>query len=69
MTQYVQYDEDGNIVATVDSLGSPPVCERQLAFTEPVAVAGKKIDLEELELIDDSPAPSPAPAPSPDPEE
>lgn len=52
MTQYVQYDENGFIRASVISYGKAPECERQLAFDPPVDVTGKRVDLETGTLVD-----------------
>lgn len=51
MMFYVQYDESGNIVATVNSM-SAPVHPRQLAFDEYQDTVNKRVDLNTLELVD-----------------
>lgn len=63
MTQYVQYDEDGNITAVVSSACSAPDCERQLAFEEPQDLRNKKVNTGTLELTDVAPEPIPEPMP------
>lgn len=51
MPFYVQYDELGNISATVGS-PSPPNCIRQLAFDDYVDTDNKRVNLETLQLED-----------------
>ena len=54
MTQYIQYDENGNITASVTSFGiSPPGHPRQLVLEKSIEIIGKKIDLGKLEIVDD----------------
>lgn len=50
--QYVQYNEDGQITASVMTIGSAPDHPRQLAFETPVDIEGKMVDLVTLALID-----------------
>lgn len=51
MPFYVQYDELGNISATVGSLYAPN-CNRQLAFDDYVDTDNKRVNLETLQLED-----------------
>lgn len=53
MTQYIQYDEQGNITAVIESDGlQAPVCDRQLAFDTPQETEGKKVNVETAALVD-----------------
>lgn len=53
MTIYIQYDEIGNITATVKSIGIPsPIYERQLSFEEEIDITGKMVDMGNQVLID-----------------
>lgn len=52
MTQYIQYDEEGNITAAIIGFGIAPEHPRQLMLDTPVDVAGKKIDVETGELVE-----------------
>lgn len=53
MTMYVQYDDDGNITATVVSYGvSAPVCDKQLIFEDTVNTDSKMVDVVNQVLID-----------------
>lgn len=54
MKQYVQFDEQGNITATVRS-ASAPVTPRQIEYEGDVS--GKRVNLETLE-IEDAPPPT-----------
>ena len=58
---YIQYDEQGNIGATVTS-GTAPVHPRQLVYNEPVDIKGKYVNPETNQLEDDiRPIPEPEP--------
>lgn len=48
----IQYDEAGNIGATVDTNGAIPDHPRQLVFEEAVDTTGKKVNLLTGELED-----------------
>ena len=52
MTFYIQYNESGDVVATVQSFGKPPKHPRQLVFPEFIKTRGKRVNLEQLELED-----------------
>ena len=57
MTFYIQYNESGDVVATVQSFGKPPKHPRQLVFPEFIKTRGKRVNLERLELEDIQPPP------------
>lgn len=53
MTTYVQYDESGNISATVKSVGiAAPDYARQLTFEDTPDLGGKMVDIDNKVLID-----------------
>ena len=52
MTQYIQYDEEGNITAAIMGSGSAPVHPRQLMLDVPITILNKRVDLDTLEIID-----------------
>lgn len=52
MTQYVQYNTDGYITATIITEGTAPNFARQLVFEEAVETEGKMVDLDTLTLVD-----------------
>lgn len=52
MAFYIQYDETGRIMATVNSSVEAPACSNQLRFEEYVDTSGKKINLDTLSLED-----------------
>lgn len=52
MAFFIQYDELGNITATVQCYAGAPVCERQLTFDSFVETNNKKVDLNSLILVD-----------------
>ena len=45
MPFYIQYNEDGEIVATVQSSGKPPIHPRQICLDEAISVTHKRINL------------------------
>jgi hypothetical protein len=56
--QYIQYDEAGNITASVISDGVAPECERQLVLTEIIDITAKRVDPNTLTLVDVESAPA-----------
>lgn len=63
MTFYVQYNETGDIVATVQSFNDkkPPIHPRQLVFKDYTNLRNKRVNLETKELEDIPPPPKPEP--------
>lgn len=49
---YIQYDEVGNISATVNTSSAAPIYPRQLSFDEPFSTSGKMVDINTLEIKD-----------------
>lgn len=45
MAFYIQYNNDGEIVATVTSSGKPPIHPRQIALDEPISINNKRVNL------------------------
>ena len=45
MAFYIQYNNDGEIVATVMSTGKPPIHPRQIALDEPISISHKRVNL------------------------
>jgi hypothetical protein len=56
--QYIQYDEAGNITASVMSNGTAPACERQLVLVEITDITAKRVDVRTLAVIDVESAPA-----------
>ena len=52
MPQYVQFNNDGFITATVFTEGVAPDSSNQLVFDPPVETTGKMVDTVTWELID-----------------
>jgi hypothetical protein len=52
MTFYIQYDESGNISATINTGAPAPDFPRQIVFDTPVETTGKCVNLTTLELDD-----------------
>ena len=52
MTFYIQYNEDGEIVATVNSSGKPPVHPRQVALDAAIDIRDKRVNLLTKQLED-----------------
>ena len=55
MAFYIQYDEFGNIGATVQTEKDPPICDRQLVFDNPIDTSGKMVDIATLTIINAPP--------------
>lgn len=55
MPQYIQFNDDGFITATVITDGEEPSMENQLVFDPPIDVSGKMVDINTLQLIDAPP--------------
>lgn len=63
MAFYVQYDEAGNVSATINTSGDAPDFPRQLTFDSYVQTSGQVVNLDTLELEDAPPAPTPTETP------
>lgn len=44
MAFYIQYNEDGEIVATVQSSGKPPIHPRQISVPEYISISDKRVN-------------------------
>lgn len=52
MTQYIQYDENGNITATVISDLPAPAHDRQIVLDDAIDVTNKIVGISTGQLID-----------------
>jgi len=53
MTTFLQYDDQGNILATVTCYDERiPQCVNQITIDDNINIIGKKLDLSTMELVD-----------------